>query len=97
MHTHTLALEILSNVYAGVHSVLGWETWKLMYRVMTRFLDRSEGEIQGMARGERRLLGKREDLKSVINFIHADSRGDWEPLPTSQEGKCYDSNYGSES
>lgn len=43
-----------------------------------------------------RLLGMREGLKSVINFIHADSRGNWEPLPTSQERKCYDSNYGNE-
>ena len=50
-----------------------------------------------MAGGEKRLLGKTEGLEPVINFIHADSRGDWEPLPTSQVGKCDDSNYGNES
>lgn len=43
-----------------------------------------------------RLLGRREGLKSLINFIHADSRGNWEPLSTSLERKCYDSNYGNE-
>jgi len=36
---HTLALEILSDVYAGVHPVLGRERWKIMFRVMTGSLD----------------------------------------------------------
>lgn len=95
-HVHTLALEILSNVYVGVHPVLGRETQKIMYRVMTSSLDWREEKNQGTAGGEMSLLGVQEVLKSVINFIHADSRGNWEPLPTSQEGKCYDSNYGNE-
>lgn len=44
-------------------------------------------------RDEVKLLGMREGLKPVINLIPADSRGNWEPLPCSQEKKCQDSNY----
>ena len=35
-----------------------------------------------------------EGWESMIALIQADSRGNWEPLPSSQEGKCYESNYG---
>lgn len=56
------------------------------------FLDWSGEKIQGMAKDEMR--DGYEGWESMITLIQADSRGNWEPLPSSQEGKCYDSNYG---
>lgn len=39
-------------------------------------------------------MGLRDGWEPVITLIQADSRGNWEPLPRPQEGRCYDSNYG---
>lgn len=41
-------------------------------------------------------VGSQGGLEAVINLIQADSRGSWEPLPSSREGRCQDSNYSKE-
>lgn len=40
-----------------------------------------------------RLLEGREGWKPEINLIQADSRGNWEALPSSWDGKCQDNDH----
>lgn len=51
-----------------------------------------------MAREETRdgSVGSQGGLEPGINLIQADSRGNWEPPPSSPGGRCQDSNYSQE-
>lgn len=50
----------------------------------------------GHGEGWDEAVGYRVRLQSVTNLIQTNARGNWEPLPSSQGGKCYDSNYSNE-
>lgn len=81
----------------GVHPLLGRERWEIINRVMSSLLAWLEWrENPAYRAGRDEAVGYKGGLKSVINVIQADSRGDWGPLPSSQEGRCYHSNYGNE-
>lgn len=70
-----------------------------MHRLMIGCRDWSAVKLQHMARDKIRdgAVGDEGGLKPVINLIQADSRGNWEPLLSPQEGGCQASNYGNES